>query len=82
MRVTTRDLRFYTKELLAMVDSGEEVIITYKGKPCAKLIPIQGEETDSNSPVSLFGIWEDNTRVEQVEEYVRTLRKGRFSDLR
>ena len=41
MMATTKDLRFHSKELLESVERGEEVIITYRGKPNAKLIPIR-----------------------------------------
>ncbi|MCD4718795.1 MAG: type II toxin-antitoxin system prevent-host-death family antitoxin [Desulfobacula sp.] len=39
MKATAKDLRFHSKELLNTVKRGEEIIITYRGKPCAKLIP-------------------------------------------
>ena len=39
MKATAKDLRFHSKELLDTVNSGEEVVITFRGKPCAKLIP-------------------------------------------
>lgn len=39
MEATTNDLRSRTKDLLETVNNGEEIIITYHGKPCAKLVP-------------------------------------------
>ncbi|MCG8335182.1 MAG: type II toxin-antitoxin system prevent-host-death family antitoxin [Proteobacteria bacterium] len=78
MQATAKDLRFYTKELLATVDRGEEVIITFRGKPCAKLVPINEEESDVIQPNSLFGMWKNNAEVEDVKKYMRTIRKGRF----
>jgi prevent-host-death family protein len=39
MYASAKDLRFYSKNLLDVVSRGEEVIITYRGKPCAKLAP-------------------------------------------
>ncbi len=76
MKATAKDLRFHSKELLDTVNRGEEVVITYRGNPCAKLIPYLEirEKTSSNE---LFGIWKDNDDVKNVEEYVRGLRKGR-----
>ena len=38
MQATAKDLRFHSTELLNMVKRGEEVVITYRGKPCAKLV--------------------------------------------
>ncbi len=40
MKATAKDLRFYAKELLESANRGEEVIITYRGKPYAKLVPL------------------------------------------
>ena len=77
MQATAKDLRFHSAELLNTVKRGEEVIITYRGKPCAKLVPIE-EETKPVTPGELFGIWKNNGQTENVENYVRNLRKGRF----
>ena len=43
MKATAKDLRFQSRELLNTVNRGEEVIITYRGKPCAKLVPYQNQ---------------------------------------
>ena len=77
MKATAKDLRFHSKELLDTVTRGEEVVITYRGKPCAKLVPYSGggSKTATNE---LFGIWKDNASTQNVAEYVRKLRKGRF----
>ena len=77
MKATAKDLRFRSKELLNTVNRGEEVIITFRGNPCAKLVPF-GETKDQNRKSELFGIWKDNNIVQNVNEYVRDLRKGRF----
>jgi prevent-host-death family protein len=74
MQATAKELRFNVKELLNTVSRGEEVIITYRGKSCAKLIPFEDESSDEDS---LFGIWEDYESSEDVNAYVRTIRKGR-----
>ena len=77
MRATAKELRFNSKELIDSVKRGEEVFITFRGKPCAKLVPYQEikKQTERNE---LFGMWEDNGMVKNVDEYVRGLRKGRF----
>ena len=77
MKATAKDLRFRSKELIDSVNRGEEVVITFRGKPCAKLVPYQEikKQTGKNE---LFGIWKDNDIVQNAEEYVRNLRKGRF----
>lgn len=77
MNATAKDLRFHSSELLETVNRGEEVVITRRGKPCAKLIPfpVMASKSEKNQ---LFGIWRDNNATQNVDEYVRTLRKGRF----
>ncbi len=79
MRATAKDLRFHSKELLESVERGEEVIITYRGKPRAKLIPIQTTKSVTDKDKNqLFGIWNDYDSTANVNRYVRNLRSGRF----
>ena len=79
MKATAKDLRFHAKELLSTVNRGEEVIITYRGKPCAKLVPYdEHKKRDRKFKTNLFGMWKDNHGIEDVDNYVRDLRKGRF----
>jgi len=78
MKASAKDLRFHSKELLETVNRGEEVVITYRGKPCAKLVPIKAIEPNSADKNELFGIWKDDEKTDNVENYVRNLRKGRF----
>ena len=77
MKATAKDLRFHSKELIESVNRGEEVIITFRGKPCAKLVPFSGQK-NKEIKNELFGIWKDHDLTENVDEYVRNLRKGRF----
>ena len=74
MRATAKDLRFHARELLDTVGRGEEVVITYRGRPCAKLVPI-GQETGKET--GAFGMWADHAESADVAEYVRQLRRGR-----
>jgi prevent-host-death family protein len=80
MRATAKELRFNSKKLLDVVSRGEEVIITYRGKPCAKLTPLMKGDSDISQKRSdaLFGIWKDHDDSKDVAKYVRKLRKGRF----
>ncbi|MCA9899656.1 MAG: type II toxin-antitoxin system prevent-host-death family antitoxin [Anaerolineales bacterium] len=75
MQATAKDLRFNVKELLDIVARGEEVIITYRGKPQAKLVPFEDNVDDE---VHLFGIWANHAESEDVNAYVESLRKGRY----
>ncbi len=77
MNATAKDLRFHSSELLETVTRGEEVVITRHGKPCAKLVPFPAmvPQAEKNQ---LFGIWRENDDTQNVDEYVRKLRKSRF----
>jgi len=77
MKATAKDLRFHSKELIDSVSRGEEVVITFRGKPCAKLVPYQ-ELKNKTEENEVFGMWKGNDIVDNVNEYVRNLRKGRF----
>jgi prevent-host-death family protein len=76
MKATAKDLRFHSKDLLDTVSRGEEVVITFRGKPCAKLIPFEAGNKESKN--DLFGIWKDDVKSKDVDTYVRELRKGRL----
>lgn len=77
MEATAKDLRFHSKELLNSVKRGEEVLITYRGKPCAKLVPIGDEDTRADDK-ELFGIWADHSESESVQDFVDKARERRI----
>ncbi len=77
MKATAKDLRFHSKDLINSVNRGEEVVITFRGRPCAKLVPYQ-EQKKKTGENELFGIWKDNDAIQNVDEHVRNLRKGRI----
>jgi len=81
MKTTAKDLRQHAKHILEAVDRGQEVTITHRGKPRAKIIPIQpvrkGRKKTARA-LPLFGIWKDNTEAKNVTAYVDSLRSGRF----
>lgn len=78
MKATAKDLRFHSKEILDTVSRGEEVIITFRGKPQAKMIPIGNDKQEKESTSKLFGIWQNNDAIVNVNVYMRNIRKGRF----
>ena len=77
MNATARDLRTHSKKLFEAVDRGEEVVITHRGKPRARLVPLdRGDEQEQGTP-ELFGVWRDNEETRDVGDYVRGLRRAR-----
>ena len=76
MQATSKDLRFHTKEILDAAMRGEEVVITFHGKPYAKIVPI-AESNQENKQNEFCGMWKDRTDMDDVKGYVRNLRKRR-----
>ena len=77
MYASAKDLRFHSKNLLDAVSRGEEIIITYRGKPCAKLTSLTEDSKKQKQSDPLFGIWRDHADSKDVASYIRNLRKGR-----
>ncbi len=76
MEATSKDLRFHTKEILDAAMRGEEVVITFHGKPCAKIIPFTNMNQE-NKQNDFCGMWKDREDMDDVGKYVRQLRKRR-----
>ncbi len=78
MRSSAKELRFHTKEILDSVHKGEEVIITFRGEPYAKIVPLKKTKKGRDSKKELFGIWKNRKDIGEVNTYVRNLRRGRL----
>jgi len=74
MVVSAKDLRFKISMLFDVLTKGEDITITYRGKPKAKLISFEESGNDEKSD-ALFGMWRD--REEDVDDLVRSMRRGR-----
>ncbi len=74
MTITAKDLRFNISMLFDLLSKGEEILITYRGKAKAKLIPYTKTSNQPKTDI-IFGIWSD--REESVDEMVRNMRRGR-----
>lgn len=91
MEATTKDLRLHTRALIAATDRGEEVIITWRGKPRARLVPLDDDEAgpiavmrEPDAPAyaarnPAFGIWSDDRPDNDLDpgELVRRWRRPR-----
>lgn len=73
MVVTAKDLRFNINMLFDVLSKGEDITITYRGKPKAKLISTNNNI--SKEADSLFGMWKDLDG--SVDTMVRQMRQGR-----
>jgi prevent-host-death family protein len=79
MEVTTKQLRIQPGRIISQVNNGQEITITYRGKAFAKIIPLKTESAKQNTDAEneLFGIWKNREDIQDVEQYVRSIRKGR-----
>lgn len=77
MKATTKDLRLKTRELIAATDRGEEVLITFRGQPRARLVPLvkPGHEKARQGRNPAFGLWRD--QAGSVAEQIDRLRQAR-----
>ena len=73
---TARDLRQKTASLLDHVRKGREVIITYRGRSVAALVPLVAAQRTGLNPVG-FGMWRDRRDMRSVEKWLKTLRAPR-----
>jgi len=81
MKASAKDLRYKTKEIIAALERGEEVLLTYRGEEKAKIIPVSkktAKRYDRREEISLFGIWRGNEKVADVDAYVDKVRGARF----
>ena len=80
MEIAAKALRSRVGQVLAYLDRGESVTITYRGKPRAKLVGIDAEREAESRPDTefpAFGMWRDREDLIDVDAHVRELRKGR-----
>lgn len=77
MKVTTKELRVQPGKILEQVLHFQEITITFRGKPLAKIIPYSNSTCDSEEE-SMFGIWKEHGDFTTVEEHVRNMRTGRL----
>lgn len=75
MKCSIKQLRQKTKELVDLAESGEEIIITYRGKEKAMVVPLMRQIEKTNIG---FGIWSDHLEIKDSSEFVRKIRKSRI----
>lgn len=73
---TAKDLRYKTSSILANIRKGNEVVITFRGKSVAVLMPLEKVEREFN--LVGFAIWKDRKDLKKPDEWVEEKRKERF----
>ena len=77
MEITAKQLRIEPGKIISRAANGQEITITYRGKPCAKIVPIAAKKRLVAESDELFGIWKNRADTSNVEQFVRNIRKGR-----
>jgi prevent-host-death family protein len=77
MEITAKELRGKPGQIIEQAARGTEVIITIRGKKMARLVPYRTEKARTENEDELFGLWRDKEDIKSVDDYVRSLRKGR-----
>jgi prevent-host-death family protein len=77
MEISAKELRGKPAKIIEQASRGTEVIITVRGKKMARLIPYRSEKSDNTVEDKLFGLWKDEISIKDVDEHVRSIRKGR-----
>ena len=78
MEATMLDLRRNAKRVLKAIDDREHVTLTYRGKKKAVIVPYDDErQRPCVAEHPAFGIWRARKDADDVDAFVRDLRKGR-----
>lgn len=81
MKATTLDMRRNPKRILDAVARKESVTLSHRGKPVARIEPVEDSERARVAEHAAFGLWADRPDMADPSAYVREQRKGRFDDL-
>ena len=77
MQVTLKELKIQPGRVLSMAEEGAEVIVTVRGIPRAKIVPLKALTSRAAPDTSAFGMWADRSDIEDVDGFVKELRQGR-----
>ena len=81
MNATFLDMRRNPQKILAALARNETVTLSYRGKPLARIEPIEKTAKCSAAEHPAFGMWAHRSDMADPSAYVRELRKGRFGAL-
>jgi hypothetical protein len=81
MKVSLSTLARWWPEVQRVLDRQQTVSILYRGKQVGILCPLNYRKAKPR-PIQehpAFGMWKDRKDMKDVEQFVRKLRKGRFT---
>ena len=73
---TAKDLRQKTSELLDYIRRGREIVITYRGKRIAVLVPLDRIARKELTPIA-FGMWRPRRDMRDVKRWLDSRRTSR-----
>lgn len=79
MNASLLTLRRSPAKILHAIEARQEVTLTRRGKPIARIVPFGDASLSTVREQPAFGMWQDQSG-EPVAEQVRKLRKGRSFD--
>jgi len=77
MIANIRKLRSATKEILSAVGRGNTIFISNRGRTCAKIVPVN---INQSKVVSLAGMWKNHKKTTSVRIFINKLRAFRYAD--
>lgn len=80
MQTSLVDLRRRPGLAFDAMEKRQEVVVTKRGVPLAKIVPLGNPAAKAVREHEAFGMWRDSEGL-SVAEQVRQLRKGRLHDL-
>lgn len=80
MKSTLVSLRRSPAKILEAIENRQEVTLTKRGRPLARIVPLRNSTGKQASSQPAFGMWRDRDAL-TVDAQVRELRKGRSHDL-
>lgn len=80
MKSSLVTLRRSPTKILQAIEKRQEVTLTKRGKPLARIVPLNEGQGSKASSQAAFGMWSDVSE-RSVDEQVRKLREGRVHDL-
>jgi prevent-host-death family protein len=69
------DLRYRMKDVLRALERGETVTVLHRGKPKARIVPIEPERLADPREAEGFGMWKDREDMKDPVEWVRKTRR-------
>ena len=77
MAVSVKDLRYRTKQVLRSRKRGEKPVITFRGTPIARLVPLTSSDRKEFRRIG-YGMWSDHPDMKDINQWLDTQRSPRF----